>query len=780
IEGNWIGVDRTGTAAAPNGGDGIYIDAGGNHSVGMATASVPANRNVVSGNLGHGIHLREFARVYGNRVGTDAAGSIAIPNGGHGVLVENASADLGGGGERRNVISANALDGIRIVNSSCGASCDISDNVIGRNLANTAPLPNGGAGIRVQSGTFPIRTNVVADNGGPGIVVSSGAGNTISQNSTFGNSGLGIDLLGDGVTSNDPLDADTGPNDLLNFPTITSVLAAGGNLTVVFGLDVPAGSYRIEFFKNPSGADASGYGEGEVFASSRNITHPGGGTVSFFHSFAGNTGDVITATTTACTDGASCASFGSTSEFSNTMSAAATAVRLMSFAAVARDRAVDLSWRTGSELDNLGFHLYRGLSADGPWTRLNSSLIPGQGFSATGAAYAWRDSGLQNGLRYYYRLEDVDTKSVSTFHGPVSAVPQPESEPPPPAGEGGGSGSGGSSSRGSSSSSCPSWALAQLGSLASYTCETHGDPAATSFRVLSRTPRSVLVELDTEGFLTARDASGRVRALVPGFDSLSDPLAPALPLKRARLDGFVGRQARIGAIASRENRFFTGLVAAAVGYPQAVVAPDGTVQPGRREAELGLSRGAFPRVQARLAGEGFQGEDKTLALELMPLRYDASRGALVLSRRLTVRVDFAGAEPSEIGRGRLGRRIPRSRPDSSAYAFLATSQKGLHSVAFGALFPGRSRPLDLASLRLTRACSGGSPLSAGSNSSMGQERVTIPFLVLPQAASFGPGSRLFFHVDATASSTSFTPEVVYALERGSGGVSMSLVPATPD
>ena len=79
----------------------------------------------------------------------------------------------------------------------------------------------------------------------------------------------------------------------------------------------------------------------------------------------------------------------------------------------------------------------------------------------------------------------------------------------------------------------------------------------------------------------------------------------------------------------------------------------------------------------------------------MPLRYDASRGALVLSRRLTVRVDFAGAEPSEVGRGRFGRHIPRTRPDSNAYAFLATSQKGLHSVAFEALFPGRSRPLDL-------------------------------------------------------------------------------------
>ena len=377
---------------------------------------------------------------------------------------------------------------------------------------------------------------------------------------------------------------------------------------------------------------------------------------------------------------------------------ATTAVTLMSFEALPSNGAVDLAWRTGSEVDNLGFHLYRSLAADGPWTRLTPSLIPSQGFSAMGASYTWRDTGLQNGIRYFYRLEDVDTRSHSTFHGPVSAVPQADATPAPP--EDGGSGDSGGSG-GGFFVVLPAWALAQLGSSVAYTCETHGDPAATFFRVLSRTSRSALVELDTKGFLTARDATGRVRALIPGFDSLSDPLAPALPLKRARLDGVVGRQARIGSIQARDNRFFSGLVAAAVGYPQAVVAPDGTVNPGRREAELLLSRGAFPRVQARLAGEGFQGEDKTLALELMPLRYDASRGALVLSRRLTVRVDFAGAEPSEVGRGRFGRRLPRTRPDSSAYAFLGTSQKGLHSVAFEALFPGRSRPLDLASLRLT-------------------------------------------------------------------------------
>ena len=463
---------------------------------------------------------------------------------------------------------------------------------------------------------------------------------------------------------------------------------------------------------------------------------------------------------------------------------------LTSFEAAPSTGAVELVWRTGSEVDNLGFHLHRALSADGPWTRVTSSLIPGQGFSAMGAAYAWRDAGLAErhplllparGRRLEVRLHlprprlrRAAGRSHSALLRPQRAVvPAVEARAP--------------ASRRAPRSSCPAWALAQLGSSSSsYTCETHGDPSASSFRILSRSSRSALVELETGGFLTARDASGRVRALVPGFDSLSDPLAPALPLKRARLDGVVGRQARIGSIQARDNRFFSGLLAAAVGYPQAVVAPDGTVQPGRREAELCLSRGAFPRVQARLAGEGFQGEDKTLALELMPLRYDASRGALVLSRRLTVRVDFAGAEPSEIGRGRLGRRLPGSRPDSSAYAFLATSQKGLHSVAFETLFPGRSRPLDLASLATAPGDPDCGPRRPSRSPLLGVTAVDaaprgdIPFFVLPQGSSFGPGGRLFFHVDATASSTSFSAETVYALERGSAGVRMALGNAAVD
>ena len=64
--------------------------------------------------------------LYGNLIGTDATGSIAVPNGWHGVrIVESAHDNLIGGpsSEAANVISGNAHSGIEI--NGVGASGNI-------------------------------------------------------------------------------------------------------------------------------------------------------------------------------------------------------------------------------------------------------------------------------------------------------------------------------------------------------------------------------------------------------------------------------------------------------------------------------------------------------------------------------------------------------------------------------------------------------------------------------------------------------------------------------
>lgn len=100
-----------------------------------------------------------------------------------------------------------------------------------------------------------------------------------------------------------------------------------------------------------------------------------------------------------------------------------TAVELISFAAVVQGGAVLVTWETASEVDSLGFHLYRADSADGPQARLNEELIPSQSpGGAAGAAYRFVDAAVEPGVVYYYWLEAVDVRGAATRHGPVSAA----------------------------------------------------------------------------------------------------------------------------------------------------------------------------------------------------------------------------------------------------------------------------------------------------------------------------------------------------------------------
>jgi hypothetical protein len=108
------------------------------------------------------------------------------------------------------------------------------------------------------------------------------------------------------------------------------------------------------------------------------------------------------------------------------------AVTLASFTALPTGNAITLDWATASELDNLGFNLYRARSAAGPRTQLNASLIlsqvPG---SPVGAAYQFVDTAVKPGVTYYYWLEAVDVAGASELYGPVSAAVQGTRRPLP-------------------------------------------------------------------------------------------------------------------------------------------------------------------------------------------------------------------------------------------------------------------------------------------------------------------------------------------------------------
>jgi len=100
-----------------------------------------------------------------------------------------------------------------------------------------------------------------------------------------------------------------------------------------------------------------------------------------------------------------------------------TVVELSSFTARGESNCVKVEWVTKTELDNEGFNLWRSGERDGEYIRINPYFIPAKGEAGFGAEYSYTDYDVQNGVIYYYKLEDIDIYGHSTFHGPVSATP---------------------------------------------------------------------------------------------------------------------------------------------------------------------------------------------------------------------------------------------------------------------------------------------------------------------------------------------------------------------
>ncbi len=285
VQGNYIGTNSAGTTALPGQTVGIAIANGAsNNLIGGTTI---AAKNIISGNTLAGILIQpgivagatapSMNLIQGNYIGTSADGTQRIPNEEIGIDIDGASrTTIGGFGDdmpgARNVVSGNGGSGIRLTRGALLTR--ISGNYIGTQADGIGPLGNLGNGIRVgvsTTGTIiggpePSAGNTIAYNGKNGIAASEDAGNNniIDPNSIFANALLGIDFGEDGHTPNDPDDADTGPNNLQNYPVIVSKQIVNDELILGFNVDsAPENSdygtsgIYVEFFK----ADASGEGE---------------------------------------------------------------------------------------------------------------------------------------------------------------------------------------------------------------------------------------------------------------------------------------------------------------------------------------------------------------------------------------------------------------------------------------------------------------------------------------------------------------------------------------
>ncbi|MCA9063977.1 MAG: right-handed parallel beta-helix repeat-containing protein, partial [Planctomycetaceae bacterium] len=326
VAGNIIGLDVTGTIDLGNAGEGVSIRSAGN-TIGGTSA---ADRNIISGNTLRGVRLALATAtnnvVLGNYIGTDATGTTAIGNSNSGITIDfGANNNLIGGttAADRNVISGQSGNQIRIAGGGTSGN-RVEGNYIGPDATGTVDISTGygiitdnGATSNVIGGTTAGAGNLIFGTAnGVSFGSSTDINNAVLGNSIYNTGNAGIDLGATGVTYNDAEDIDSVSNDGLNFPVLTNVVQNGGDLEINFAVDLPAGTYRIEFFDNPDGLDASGFGEGQTFIGFATITATGAaGYESFSTTLNSVTASDIHNITVTATEDLGGGNYGSTSEF---------------------------------------------------------------------------------------------------------------------------------------------------------------------------------------------------------------------------------------------------------------------------------------------------------------------------------------------------------------------------------------------------------------------------------------------------------------------------------
>lgn len=333
IAGNGDGVRIEGTGADENNVFGNYIglnfsqQAFGNRGSGVVVSS-GSGTAIVDGAIinsgASGIVLGPGTTggvVGGANIQLSVDGSKA-----DGIVIDGSSNNLIGGAHYADgvILGANGGYGIRLVNGADGNL--IIGAVVGYEYIDRAyPFPNALGGILIQDSSSNTiggptadgaytETNYIGNNGGPGITVrGQSVGNTITQNSILTNTGIGIDLGGDGPTPNHAAVPSAGPNRFQNYPVLTTA-TTGRFQTHVEGIlhSAPNGTFIVELFAGATchAAPPGDFGDGNQFLVSLTVNTDGGGAGEFATSFVQllPLGSVITATATDVD--------GNTSEFS--------------------------------------------------------------------------------------------------------------------------------------------------------------------------------------------------------------------------------------------------------------------------------------------------------------------------------------------------------------------------------------------------------------------------------------------------------------------------------
>jgi hypothetical protein len=209
VQGNKFGVDSSGTKGIASGvGTGVYLE--GNDSTVVIGGTAAGAANIFgSGSVGIAAFGGSNAVIQGNFFGTDATATRDLGHTLEGiVLTPGVTTTIGGtGAGEANTIMYNRAGGVRV--NCCSGGNSIRGNRIFDNLGSHFDVPSIGINLSALSGV-------------------------------------------QGPSPNDDGDADTGGNDLQNFPLLTFTGPEGGGTRVIGSLNSTASSnFTLDFYANP-------------------------------------------------------------------------------------------------------------------------------------------------------------------------------------------------------------------------------------------------------------------------------------------------------------------------------------------------------------------------------------------------------------------------------------------------------------------------------------------------------------------------------------------------
>jgi hypothetical protein len=344
-------------------------------------------------------------------VGTD---TFTVPAGVSQVTIDAKGAEGGGGnfavvgGKGAQVqasFSVTAAEVLNVVVGGGGGSVASGGGGGGGSFVYRSPTATGlliaaagGGGARATDAGIPGSATTTASDGESG----NGTGGTAGTGGNGGGGGSGVNpggaggggLLTDGGNGSSP-------------PVGTGAI---GGKALVFGSAGGSGQ------DSDLGGGHGGFGGGGGAASGGGgggggYNGGGGGGGGLAAGGGGGSFFATSATNTSGTSGANTGNGQVTITYANP-----TAITLASASAARTEKGVLVRWRTGTEAELLGFHVYR--SRGHSWKRLTHSLIVAK-VSVSGASYRLLDRTARRGVPYRYRIKAVNRDGTANWFGPV-------------------------------------------------------------------------------------------------------------------------------------------------------------------------------------------------------------------------------------------------------------------------------------------------------------------------------------------------------------------------